>query len=99
MNASGSKSRLKGDVDSKFTKEYKSPQESRFRMASFTEMVKNKSKVSKPSLTNQPPTAKQPGSKLRPRYSYLSSTIKKPSLKAVKHQEIDMSSSKNPSYS
>ena len=29
----------------KFTKEYKSPHESRFKMASFTELVKNKPKL------------------------------------------------------
>lgn len=31
----------------KFSKEYKSPQESKYKMASFTEIVKTKSKITK----------------------------------------------------
>ena len=74
-------------ASSKFTKEYKSPQQSRFRMASFTDMVKNKSKPSSPTSSNQTLGVKSPTSKLKPRYSYLSSTINKPASNFVKQQE------------
>ena len=88
MNAIGIKSRFGGTQSNKFSKEYKSPQESRFKMASFTEIVKTKTKtVSKNPLT-QIRKPEDPNSKLKPRYSYLSSTVKKPRIKAVKHEKI-----------
>lgn len=89
MSTTNSKSRLGDSNDNKFTKEYKSPQQSRFRMASFTEMVKNKSGSKTKSGT------KVTATKTKPRYTYLSSTIKKPKLKAVKHQEINLQQKEN----
>lgn len=90
MSATNSKTLSGDNSENKFTKEYKSPQQSRFKMASFTEMVKNKSK-GKNSPTQKASTAtKESNTKLRPRLTYLSSTIRKPATKAVKHHEIDL---------
>ena len=78
----------KSEANDKFTKEYKSPQESRFKMASFTEMVKTKAKPTKVNSPNVSGSGTQVNRKYQQRYSYLSTTLKKPTIKAVKHQEI-----------
>ena len=74
----------------KFTKELKSPDQSRFKMASFTEVVKSKSKeiIKKPfkSPTEPKPEAK----KINQKYSYLTSNNKKSQMKVIKHYEIDL---------
>jgi hypothetical protein len=80
----------KSETNDKFTKEYKSPQESRFKMASFTEMVKAKSKPTKINSPNLNGLSTQTKTKYQQRYSYLSTTLKKPIIKAVKHQEINL---------
>lgn len=84
MTTTNQPPRLGDSNENHFTKEYKSPQQSRFRMASFTEMVKNK------SGSKQNSGAKVPNPKAKPRYTYLSSTMKKPKMKAVKRQEVDL---------
>ena len=88
MNGISTNSRVGEINDSKFTKEYKSPQHSRFKMASFTEIVKTKTKVPKINGTTSNAKNILSNSKVQPRYTYLSSTMKKPKIKAVKHQEI-----------
>lgn len=80
----------KSEASDKFTKEYKSPQQSRFKMASFTEMVKTKSRPAKINSPNLNGLSTQTNSKYQQRYSYLSTTLKKPIIKAVKHQEINL---------
>lgn len=76
MNEIGLKSRFRGPRENKFTKEYKSPQESRFKMASFTEIVKTKKMATSKVAPNQGVAHNDSNSKLKPRYSYLSSTVK-----------------------
>lgn len=74
----------------KFTKEYKSPEQSKYNMTSFTDMVKikSKSKIEKPSKAGA--VARPAATKARPKYSYLTSNTKKQQVKAVKHHEIDL---------
>jgi hypothetical protein len=62
-------------------------------MAAFTQMIKSKPK----KVSNGPEgTATRPDSKLKSRYSYMNSTMKKPKIKAVKHQEIMLNQEDNP---
>ena len=90
-NSTFGKKRILNNGKTKFTKEYKSPQQSKFKMASFTELVKNKSKVPKKyKPVKSQTTNKMTATKPKHNYSYLHSSIRKPKLKAVKHHEIDL---------
>lgn len=92
MKAIGIKSRFGQKQDNKFTKEYKSPQESRFKMASFTDIVKSKVVATNRIPQNRKTSKVNNNSLLKPRHSYLSSTVKKPKIKAVKHEKIYLDS-------
>lgn len=77
-------------IEKKFTKEYKSPQHSRFKMAYFTEIVKNKSQGKNGSFKSSS-GAKQTTTKVKPKYSYVSSKVGKPQPKPIKQREVDPS--------
>ena len=51
-------------------------------------MVKIRDKIPQNNKENSKSSPKRPKSKLKSRYNYMSSTMKKPKIKAVKHQEV-----------
>ena len=79
----------------KFTKDIKSPDQSRFKMASFTEVVKSKSKEINKKPFKSPVEPKADAKRINQKYSYLSANNKKSQLKAVKHYEIDLNQNDN----
>ena len=94
-NLKSSSAKVPSPKGSKFTKELKSPDQSRFKMASFTEVVKSKSKEMIKKSFKSPAEPKPDAKKISQKYSYLSSNNRKSQLKAIKHYEIDLNLNDN----
>ena len=87
--------------NNKMGSEYKSPQQSKYKMASFTEKVMTRSSISKgkPKAVKSTVTTKHNFNKGKPKSSYLNSNIRKPQIKAVKHHEINLNKNEKGAYS
>ena len=94
-NMKTSSNNVPSPIGTKFTKELKSPDQSRFKMASFTEVVKSKSKEIIKKPLKYPIEPKPEAKKITQKYSYLTSNNKKSQMKAVKHYEIDLNQNDN----